>query len=274
MLIMLRSKLREFFKSVTFQKIIVPIIMVNSLLIGVETSDTIMNSIGHLIGEFDTFIVIVFSIEIILKLFAFGFSFFRSPWNVFDLIIVCVSVMPSGGIFSIFRALRIIRTLRLLRNVPQLKLIIESLIKSIPSIGWIGILLMLTFYIYAVLGVNLFAHKYPEYYGDLGAALFTLFQIMTLESWASAVARPIMDGVPFSSIYFVSFILIATYTTLNVFIAVVVNTMNDLSLQDLHEEEENIKHFVHEENEKLHKRLDELTKLLKEKDKSKTKKGK
>ena len=120
----------------------------------------------------------------------------------------------------------------------------------------------MVFYIYAVIGTNLFSATYPEYYGDLQSSMFTLFQIMTLESWASAIARPVMDGVPFAGIYFVYFILIATYTTLNIFIAIVVNTMSDISLADLKEEEEIIKSFILKENQQLHMKLDSLMNRL------------
>ena len=232
--------------------------MLNSILIGAETSERVMSSVGNYIDFFDLLILVLFTMEIVLKIFVYRTDFFRSSWNLFDFFIVAISIIPAAGSFSVFRALRIIRTLRLLKSIPKLRLIIESLLKSIPSIGWISVLLAIVYYTFAVIGVNIFGEAYPEYFGGLGASFFTLFQIMTLESWSSAIARPIMDGVPFAAIYFISFILIATYTTLNIFIAIVVNTMNEVSLKDLQEEEEHIKDFVKEENTKLHDRLQGL----------------
>ncbi len=255
----LRLRLRFFFESKFFQTFIVSVIILNSVLIGAETSPAVMNGFGEYIDFFDLLILVLFIIEIVLKIFVYRLSFFKNSWNIFDFTIVAISIVPAAGSFAVFRALRIIRTLRLLKSIPRLRLIIESLLKSIPSIGWITVLLAIVYYTFSVIGVNIFGASYPEYFGSLSTSLFTLFQIMTLESWSSAIARPIMDGVPFAAIYFISFILIATYTTLNIFIAIVVNTMNEVSLKDLQEEEEHIKDFVKEENEKISNQLNTLT---------------
>ncbi|MFK7951244.1 MAG: ion transporter [Ekhidna sp.] len=254
----IRQRLRDFFESLFFQRLIVTIIIINSVLIGAETSPVIMNAYGAYIDLFDLIILFLFSVEIILKIIVYRFDFFKSPWNLFDFGIVMISLLPAAGSFSAFRALRIVRSLRLLKNIPKLRLIIESLLHSIPSIGWIAVLLGIVYYTFAVIGVNLFGAADPKYFGDLGSAFFTLFQIMTLESWSSAIARPIMEGVPFAAIYFISFILIATYTTLNIFIAIVVNTMNEVSLKDLKAEEEHIKDFVREENQLLSNQIEKL----------------
>ena len=258
----LRDSLKVFFESKIFQTVITIVIVINSILIGLETSEAVMISYGKVIDVIDLTILILFSIEILLKIFVYRISFFKSPWNVFDFLIVAISLMPAAGSFSVFRALRIIRTLRLLRSIPKLRLIIESLVKSLPSIGWIAVLLGIVFYVFSVIGVSLFGADYPEYFGTISKSIFTLFQIMTLESWSSAIARPVMDGVPFAGIYFIVFILIATYTTLNIFIAIVVNTMNEVSLKDLKEEEEHIKDFVSEENKKLEEKLSQIQQQL------------
>ena len=244
------------------QRFIVGLIVLNSILIGLETIPAVMNRFGAIIDVFDSAILALFVIEIVLKMILYRKKFFTDPWNLFDFFIVGMAIAPAAGSFSIFRTLRIVRTLRLLRSLPRLRLIIESLLQSVPSISWIVVLLGIVYYIFAVIGVNLFGAGYPEYFGDLGKSTFTLFQIMTLESWSSAIARPIMDGAPFAALYFVLFILIATYTTLNIFIAIVVNTMNEVSLKDLQEEEEHIKDFVHKENEQLHAKIDQLTKVI------------
>ncbi len=258
----LRGKLRDFFESAFSGKLITSIIVFNSILIGLETSEVMMNKYGHIIDTIDLIILGIFSLEIVLKLFVYRLSFFRDRWNLFDFGVIAISLAPAAGSFSVFRALRIIRMLRLLKSIPKLRLIIESLIKSLPSIGWIIVLLSIVFYVYAVIGVGLFAEKYPVYFGDLGKSFFTLFQIMTLESWSSAIARPIMDGVPFAGLFFITFILIATYTTLNIFIAIVVNTMNEVSLKDLKDEEEHIKDFVAGENRKIQAQLVEIRQEL------------
>lgn len=252
--------LRNFLESPRFQNFITFIIILNSILIGLETYPEVVKDYESTIDAFDMVILVCFTIEIVLKIFIYRRQFFTNGWDVFDFFVIGISILPAAGSFSIFRALRIIRTLRLLKSLPKLRLIIESLLHSLPSIGWIVVLLAIVYYIYAVVGYNLFSSGYPEYFGSLESALFTLFQIMTLESWSSAIARPIMDGVPYAAVYFVTFILIATYTTLNVFIAIVVNTMNQLAMQGMKEEEEQLKLFVAQQNKLLHKKLDELQK--------------
>jgi voltage-gated sodium channel len=254
--------LRGFLESDRFQNFITIIIIINSILIGLETFPEIVKEYEVIIDIIDLIILALFTVEITLKLLIYRSRFFVSGWNIFDFIIVAISILPAAGSFSIFRALRIVRTLRLFKSLPKLRLIIESLVHSIPSIGWIGVLLGIVYYIFAVMGYNLFSDQYPEYFGSLSKSLFTLFQIMTLESWSSAIARPIMAGVPYAAIYFVSFILIATYTTLNVFIAIVVNTMNQMTLAGLHEEEEHVKDFVRGENNKVLAKLVEIQKEL------------
>lgn len=258
----LRNKLEQFFDSFFYQRLIVFLIVLNSALIGLETSDVVMEYFGTYIDAFDFFILSLFCVEIVLRLWVYRSSFFKSGWNIFDLLIVSISVLPAAGSFSVFRALRIVRTLRLLKNIPKLRIIIESLIKSLPSIGWIVILLSIVFYTFAVIGINLFGKAYPEYFGTLSMSFFTLFQIMTLESWSSAIARPIMDGVPFAAVYFICFILIATYTTLNIFIAIVVNTMNEVNFKEIHEEERHLKDLMVEQNRQLHEKIDHLQNTL------------
>ncbi|XOV94128.1 MAG: ion transporter [Bacteroidota bacterium] len=256
--------LKNFFESNLFQTFITTVIIINSILIGLETSRSIVLKYGDIIDTIDLIILIIFCIEILLKIYVYKLSFFRSSWNVFDFCVVAISLAPAAGSFSVFRALRIIRTLRLLKSIPKLRLIIESLIKSLPSIGWIIVLVSIVFYIYAVVGVGLFGSFYPKYFGDLGKSFFTLFQIMTLESWSSAIARPIMDGIPFAGVYFVSFILIATYTTLNIFIAIVVNTMNEVAIKGIKDEEEHIVEFINQENQKIHNKLNQIQEQLDE----------
>ena len=265
-----RQVLGNFLEGKRFHNFIISLIVLNSITIGMETSQSWMDSYGQFFERLDDIILFIFIAEVLLKLYAFGFRFFLNSWNVFDFLIVAISVVPAAGAFSVFRTLRILRTLRLINNVPKLRMIIEALLKSIPSIGWISLLLFVVFYIFAVLGTNLFGTNFPELFGDLGKSMFTLFQIMTLESWASGIARPMMEVMAFAYLFFIPFILIATYTTLNIFIAIVVNTMNEMNRQDGKDEDENLKEMILAQNEKtqshlsdLQKKLDELTNQLK-----------
>ncbi|MFY0608680.1 MAG: ion transporter [Cyclobacteriaceae bacterium] len=259
---MYRQQVRALIEKPFFQQSIVTLIVLNSVLIGIETSDEYMKTFGNYIDTIDRVILYLFVFEILLKLYAYGWSFFKDAWNLFDTLIIGISIVPSlGASFAVLRALRIVRTLRLLKNIPKLRLIIESLLHSIPSIGWIGVLLVIIFYIFSIIGNTLFGAEFPQYFGSLTDSLFTLFQIMTLESWASGIARPIISVESFAGVYFIVFILIATYTTLNIFIAIVVNTMNELHHRDIMEEEKHIKDFVHHENETL---LEEVRAMRKE----------
>lgn len=259
-----RIVLGNFLEGKRFHNFIISLIVLNSITIGMETSVSWMSSYGQFFEKLDDIILGIFILELLLKLYAFGYKFFLNAWNVFDFLIVAVSIVPAAGPFSVFRTLRILRTLRLINNVPKLRLIIEALLKSIPSIGWISLLLMVVFYIFAVLGTNVYGEQFPELFGGLGNSMFTLFQIMTLESWSSGIARPMMEVMPYSYLFFIPFILIATYTTLNIFIAIVVNTMNEMHHQDNMEEEQNMKEFVHEEHEHTQDKLDELQRKVDE----------
>ncbi len=241
--------LKHFLETKEFQWTIIGLIILNAITIGLETSEEVVSIMGNWLSEIDKYILVIFTLEISLKIVVYRLRFFKNPWNIFDFLIVAIALVPAAGPLHILRTLRILRTVRLIKNVPKLKLIIESLLKSIPSIGWIGVLLFMIFYIFAVIGTDLYQDDFPQYFGDLGKTFFTLFQIMTLESWASGIARPMMVETPFVYLFFIPFILLATYTTLNVFIAIVVNTMNEINRAEMKEEEERVKQFMHTEHE-------------------------
>lgn len=282
MLILYRLKhmdeLKGFIESNRFQYTIIGLIIVNAITIGLETSDSIRDAFGLWLTEIDRYILVLFTIEIGLKLVAYRHRFFYSAWNVFDFLIVAIALIPAAGPLHILRTLRILRTARLINNVPKLRLIIESLLKSIPSIGWIAVLLFMIFYIFAVIGTDLYQESFPHYFGDMGKTMFTLFQVMTLESWSSGIARPMMEEVPMSYLFFIPFILLATYTTLNVFIAIVVNTMNEINRAAMRDEEEKMRDFMHEEHEQMlnylssiQRKVDSLEKKLGKAEKTKIK---
>ncbi len=247
---MSREKVRQFIETRFVQNFIVILIILNSISIGFETSEKIMLSIGNTLLFFDKIILFVFVIEISLKLYAFGPSFFKSGWNVFDFSIVIIALLLTSGSLAILRSLRIFRSLRLLKNLPKLRFIVESLFHSLPSLGWIFVLLALVFYVFAVIGTKLFGAEFPEWFGNLGASMFSLFQIMTLEGWAE-ISRTMMMKYPLAYIYFIVFILLASYTTLNIFIAIVVNTMSEVQLRVSSEGVNKIENLIQDENEEL-----------------------
>ncbi|MEQ8552611.1 MAG: ion transporter [Cyclobacteriaceae bacterium] len=262
------DELKAFLETKQFQYTIIGLIILNAITIGLETSPEINDVAGPWLAEIDKYILVVFTLEIAMKLVAYRHRFFTSAWNIFDFLIVAIALIPAAGPLHILRTLRILRTARLIKNVPKLRLIIESLLKSIPSIGWIAVLLFMIFYIFAVIGTDLYQDQFPERFGNMGKTFFTLFQVMTLESWSSGIARPMMREVPHAYLFFVPFILLATYTTLNVFIAIVVNTMNELNRAEMQDEEARVKEFVHQEHQQMLdylKRIQEKISSLEEK---------
>ncbi|WP_111640367.1 ion transporter [Marinimicrobium alkaliphilum] len=253
----LRQRLARWIDSPRVQNAIIAIIVLNAITLGLETSNRIMATAGGLITAIEQVVLAIFVVEILLKLVAFGPRFFRSGWNIFDFAIVGIALMPATGPFAILRALRILRVLRLLTKIDRLRHIIESLLKAIPSIGWIVFLLLMVFYIFGVMGTQLFGESFPEHFGHLGRTLYSLFQIMTLESWSQGIGRPVMAVYPFAWVYFISYILITAFVVLNLFIGIIVSTM-----QEKHYEEEAQR--TAEIEEKAHKEREEMVSLMRE----------
>jgi voltage-gated sodium channel len=247
-----REKIKQFIEGKSVQNFIIGLIILNSITIGFETSDKVMSSIGDSLLLIDRIILAIFVLEITLKLYAYGFSFFKSGWNIFDFSIVAIALLPASGTLAVLRSLRIFRSLRLLKNLPKLRFIVEALLHSLPSLGWIFVLLALVFYVFAVIGTKLFGTAFPEWFGNLGASMFSLFQIMTLEGWVE-ISRAVMKEFPLANIYFIIFILLASYTTLNIFIAIVVNTMSEVQQKTSKEGIEKIEDIIQDEKEELRK---------------------
>ena len=227
---MRQDRLVFWIESKAIQSFIIFLIVLNAITLGMETDAQLIASHGTWLRWIDQAILTVFVIEILLKLYAYRINFFRSPWNLFDFFIISIALMPNNGSLSILRILRILRVLRLISVIPPLRLIIEALLKSIPGIASIACLMLLLFYMFAVMATNLYAQDFPQWFGSIGASMYTLFQIMTLESWSMGIVRPVMAKQPFAWVFFIPFILIATFTMLNLFIGVIVDT-----IQTLHE---------------------------------------
>lgn len=229
----IRERLDALIESDRVQIGITVLIIFNAIILGLETSESVTDSIGGVLSAIDKAIIVVFVIEIATKLVAGGFRFFRSGWNVFDFFVVAVALVPSTGPFAVLRALRVLRVMRLLSQVGQLRRIVESLLRALPGMGWTTLLLGLIFYVYAVMGAELFGEEFPDLFGGVDGSLFSLFQVMTLESWATGVARPVMAEFQFAWIYFVTFIALASFMILNLFIAIIVS-----ATQSWHDDQE------------------------------------
>ncbi len=223
-----------------FEHLITLVIVVNAIGLGLETSPYAMAEFGQLITVLDRIALTIFVTELTLKLFVYRLRFFSTGWNIFDFVIVSVALIPVAQQFSILRALRIFRALRLVSLVPSMRKVIVGLFSAIPSIGTVIVMLVLLFYISAVIATNLFGSTFPEWFGTLGASLFSLFQIMTLESWSMGIVRPVMEVYPNAWVFFVPFILITSFIVLNLFIGVIVNAMSEATSEGAHDERKEI----------------------------------
>lgn len=213
-----------------FERFIIALIVFNGVVVGIETMPGLTAAQHHLLLQINHVILGLFTLEVLLKLVAvapqFG-RYFRDGWNLFDFSIVALSYIPATGpLATLARLLRVLRVLRLISALPELRLIVSTLVRSIPGMANVIMLMGILFYIYAVAGFHLFHAVAPEYWGSLGTALLTLFQLVTLESW-TAVMQSAMVHYPWAWIYFISFIVIGTFVVINLFIAVVINNLYD-----------------------------------------------
>jgi voltage-gated sodium channel len=224
-----RQRLRDWIEQPRVQHFIVALILINAVLLGLETWPAAMAAAGGLILALDRAILVVFVVEITFRLYVHRRAFWRDPWSVFDFIVVAIALLPATGQLAVLRALRVLRVLRLLTMVPSMRRVVGALLGAVPGLMSITLVLMIIYYVFAVIATNLFAASYPEWFGHLGRSLYTLFQIMTLESWSMGIARPVMENFPYAWAFFVPFILVATFTMLNLFIAIIVNAMQTFS---------------------------------------------
>ena len=235
------NTLRALLASRRTEQAITVLIVLNAIILGLETSDTVMASWGGWLLWADRILLTVFVIEIAARLVAHRLAFFRDPWSLFDFVVVGVALVPATGAFSVLRALRVLRVLRLITVAPSLKRVVAALISALPGMGAIVMLLGLVFYVSSVMATMLFGEQFPQWFGSLGASAYSLFQIMTLESWSMGIVRPVMEVYPWAWAFFVPFILATAFTMLNLFIGVVVNAMqeeHDELLKAEHEEVE------------------------------------
>jgi voltage-gated sodium channel len=220
-----RQRLACWIEQPGLQHMLIALILINAVVLGLETSPSIMAAWGPWLVAADRAILAIFVVEIILRLLAHRLAYFRDPWNVFDFLVVAIALVPASGPLAVLRALRVLRVLRLITLVPSMKRVVSGLLSALPGLGSVAAIIGLIFYVAAVIATKLFAADFPEWFGSLGASAFTLFQVMTLESWAMGIVRPVMEVYPAAWIFFLVFILASTFTLLNLFIAVIVNAI-------------------------------------------------
>ncbi len=207
------------------ERVIIALIVINAVVLGLETSPAIMAQYGPLLTALDNGILAIFVVEIAARIFVHRLKFFRDPWSLFDLAVVGISVAPTSEQFSVLRALRVLRVLRLVTALPSLRRVVGGLIAALPGMGSVVSLLLLLYYVFSVMATKLFAEDFPEWFGSIGASAYSLFQIMTLESWSMGIVRPVMEKHPYAWVFFIPFIIVTTFAALNLFIGVVVNAM-------------------------------------------------
>lgn len=226
-----RARAARLVLSAGFQNTVIALILLNAVTLGLETSESLMASHGALLQVVDRGLLVLFTLELAIRIYAFRGRFFRDAWGLFDLFVVSISWVPAAGPFAVLRALRVLRVLRLISAVPSMRNVVEAMLHALPGMGSIVLLMVLIFYVFAVMATKLYGELSPERFGSLGASLFTLFQMMTLESWAEANVRPILEHQPLAWMFFVPFILVATFVVLNLFIGVIVDSIQTLRAQ-------------------------------------------
>jgi voltage-gated sodium channel len=228
----LRARLHRFIEQPRVQQGIIVLILLNTAILGMETSANLMARAGRLLLALDQLILALFVAEIAVRLYVHRLAFWRDPWSVFDFAVIAIALVPASGSFAVLRALRVLRVLRLLSMVPSMRRVVGALLAAIPGLASIALVLLILYYVFAVIATNLFGAQYPDWFGTLGQSLYTLFQIMTLESWSMGISRPVMETFPYAWAFFIPFILVATFTMLNLFIAIIVNAMQSVGEQE------------------------------------------
>lgn len=264
-----KSRLEQFIERPAVQRTILLLIVINAVILGMQTSASVMARWGDVLVLLDTIILAVFVAEITARIYVHRAAFFRDPWSLFDFAVVAIALVPASGQLSVLRALRVLRVMRVVTMVPSMRRVVSALLSAIPGLGSIAMVLGLVFYVSAVIATGLFSADFPEWFGTLGRSVYTLFQVMTLESWSMGIVRPLMEVFPYAWVFFIPFILIATFTMLNLFIAIIVNAMQTVTDADrqatqssIDAARDHIETDLHEEVRSLRSEIAELKEML------------
>jgi voltage-gated sodium channel len=249
---------RQLVEAPRFGRFILTLIILTAIILGLETSKEMMARWGDTLEFINNVFLFVFVIELLLRMYAWRLRFFKDPWSLFDLIVVGISLIPASGPLAILRALRVLRVLRIISAVPSMRRVVTTLLGALPGLGAIAVLLSLIYYVFAVIATKIFGAAFPDWFGTIGHSLYTLFQVMTLESWSMGISRPVMEEFPYAWVFFIPFILIATFTFLNLFIAIIVNAMQSFNDAE-HAVEKAAQEMEHtKETALLYQKLDNL----------------
>jgi len=210
-----------------FTRFIMAVILVNAVTLGLETSEPVMARMGEMVHLIDKICLGIFIVEILIKLFVRRLRFFLSGWSLFDFVIVGIALVPGAQGFSVLRALPILRVLRVVSVAPSLRRVVEGFVTALPGMGSVFLLMAIIFYIGSVMATKLFGASFPQWFGSLGQSGYSLFQIMTLESWSMGIVRPVMEVYPYAWAFFVPFIMVTTFAVVNLLVGLIVNSMQD-----------------------------------------------
>lgn len=256
----MRSVLANWLEKPLIRNGIIGVIILNAIVLGMETSPTLMASAGDVILMIDRICLSIFVVELVAKLIAYRGRFFRDGWNIFDFVIVGIALVPASEGLSVLRALRILRVLRVISATPRLRRVVEGFITALPGMGSVFLLMSLIFYIGAVMATKLFSDSFPEWFGDLGRSGYSLFQIMTLESWSMGIVRPVMEVYPYAWMFFVPFIMVTTFAVVNLLVGLIVNSMQDAHAEEANTATDAYRDEVLRRLEAIEKRLDSAAK--------------
>jgi len=269
----MRDKVKIWVEHASFNRVILTLILLNAVLLGMETSTSLMAQYGATLLLLDKIFLGIFVIELLLRLFVYRLAFFKDPWSVFDFVVVAIALIPASGPLAVLRSLRVLRVLRVLSMVPSMRRVVSALLGSLPGLSSIALVLILIYYVFAVMATKIFGAAFPVWFGSIGASFYTLFQVMTLVSWSMGISRPVMEQFPYAWLFFVPFILVATFTMLNLFIAIIVNTMQTFSeeehaLQRAQDKQDEIaeQQLLHQELRTIREELQKLRQEIAEKD--------
>lgn len=260
----MRGRVRTFLEQSRVHNAIMALIIFNAITLGISTSDWAQENIGAFLDVLDRIVLTIFVIELLLKLYAYGLNFFRNSWNIFDLLVVGVGLLPSTAGLSALRGLRVIRAMRLLSVIPQMRAVVQALLDALPGMGAVIVMISIVFYIFGVMATIMYGNAFDEWFGTLGRSLYSLFQIMTLESWSMGIVRPVMEVFPTAWAFFVPFIVITSFSVLNLFIGLLVNTMQQAVEEETEAEFEKLRTLVREETDQVDNHVLELSEQIKE----------
>lgn len=222
-----------------FEVTIIGLIVINAILLGLETDAGLAAQYGDLFQALDRIILSIFVAEIAAKIYVHGWRFWRDPWSIFDFLVVAVALIPLTGHLSVLRSLRVLRVLRLISAVPSMRRVVSGLLHAIPGMGSIVALLLLVLYVACVMATQMYGSAFPELFGTLSRSVFTLVQIMTMEGWAD-LAGPVMEKFSYAWIFFLIYMLVTSFAVLNLFIGIIVDAMQSEALTPMEEREEQV----------------------------------